>query len=133
MVEILLLKINHTKNLTGIISAQVESRSETFADDTTIFLTRTENNLRYATKYITALHKISGLACNIDKTVVIPIGTNTNKHDILCPDLGMEWDDSFTILGFTIDSKLKNLSLNFQNIRDKIKGLIRTWKPSIYH
>ena len=37
MVEILLLKINHTKNLTGIIFAQVESRSETFADDTTIY------------------------------------------------------------------------------------------------
>ena len=56
MVEILLLKINHTKNLTGIIFAQVESRSETFADDTTIFLTRTEKNLHYATKYITAFH-----------------------------------------------------------------------------
>ena len=71
------------------------------------------------------------MACNIEKNVVIPIGSNTDKNDILCPDLGMEWDNTFTILGFTIDSKLKKLSLNFQKIRDKIKGLIKTWKP--YH
>ena len=38
MVELLLLKINYTKNLTGIIFAKVEARSETFADDTTIFV-----------------------------------------------------------------------------------------------
>ena len=38
MVELLLLKINFTKHLTGIIFAKVEARSETFADDTTIFL-----------------------------------------------------------------------------------------------
>ena len=62
MVGILLLKINHTKNLTGIVFAKLEARSETFAEDTTIFLQRTAHNLRYATKYIKAFHKISGLA-----------------------------------------------------------------------
>ena len=70
MVELLLLKINFTKHLTGIIFAKVEARSETFADDTTIFLERTAKHLRYATKFITAFHKISGLACNIDKTLL---------------------------------------------------------------
>ena len=74
MVELLLLKINYTKPLTGIIFAKVESRSETFADDTTIFLERTANNLRYATKVITVFHTISGLQCNLDETLVIPIG-----------------------------------------------------------
>ena len=38
MVEILLLKLNFTKNLTGITFAKLESRSVTFADDTTIIL-----------------------------------------------------------------------------------------------
>jgi hypothetical protein len=49
MVELLLLKINYTKHLTGIVFAKVVARRETFADDTTIFLERTANNLRYAT------------------------------------------------------------------------------------
>ena len=53
MVEILLIKINHTKNIKGITFAQQESRSETFADDTTIFIERSEHNLRNTTKYIT--------------------------------------------------------------------------------
>ena len=131
MVELLLLKINFTKHLTGIIFAKVEARSETFADDTTIFLERTAKKLRYATKFITAFHKISGLACNIDKTVVIPIGLITDKHNILCPDLGMVWDDTFTILGFSLDSKLKYLDINFKKIKDKIEGQIKSWTP--YH
>ena len=129
MVEILLLKINHTKNLKGITYAQHEARSETFADDTSVFLERNEHNLRKATQYITQFHSISGLACNLDKTVVIPIGTNTDINDQLCPDLGMEWNDSFTLLGFQIDSKLKNLSVNFKLVKEKIKSIISKWKP----
>ena len=42
MVEILLIKINYTKNLKGIRYAKRESRSETFADDTTVILERSE-------------------------------------------------------------------------------------------
>ena len=44
MVEILLIKINHTANIEGINFAKSEGRSETFADDTTIYITRTETN-----------------------------------------------------------------------------------------
>ena len=36
MVEVLLIKINYTKNLTGVKFAKTESRSETFANNTTI-------------------------------------------------------------------------------------------------
>ena len=125
MIEILLIKINHTENLTGITFALIESRSETFADDTTIFLERTD------TKYITQFHNISGLSCNLDKTVVVPIGQNTNKHDILCPDLGMTWDDTFTILGFTIDNTLKHLDSNFTKIKQKIQNTPETSKNRI--
>jgi hypothetical protein len=115
MVEILLLKINHTKNLTGIVFAKFEARSETFADDTTIFK---------------AFHKISGLACNVAKTVVIPIGTNTNKHDISAPNLA--WNGTtHSQLGFFIDSQLKNLDINFQKVKEKIQGQIKAWTP--YH
>ena len=87
MVEILLIKITSTKNITGITYGTKESRAETFADDTTLFMERTEENLRTATKYIQHFHKISGLACNLDKTSVIPIGNNTNKNDQICKDL----------------------------------------------
>ena len=52
MVEILLIKITRTKNIKGIIYALTEAKAEAFADDTTLFMTRTKNNLIHATKYI---------------------------------------------------------------------------------
>ena len=45
-VEILFIKINHTKNLRGIIYSKKESRSETFANETSIFMQRNPEYLR---------------------------------------------------------------------------------------
>ena len=131
MVEILLIKITCTKNITGLTYATMESRAETFADDTTLFMERNEANLRNATKYIQQFHKISGLSCNLDKTCVIPIGNHSNKDEQICKDLNMVWDNKFTILGFDIDNKLENLEANFSKVKEKIRALIRKWKP--YH
>ena len=78
-VEILLIKITYTKNLTGITFGSVEGRSETFADDTTIYLERTSENLRNAVKYLKDFSEISGLQCNLDKTSVIPIGQEMDR------------------------------------------------------
>ena len=89
MVDILLIKITRTKNIRGIIYALTEAKAEPFADNTTLFMTRTRDNLRNATKYIQQFHTISGLACNLDKTHVIPVGKLDDPKDILCPELGM--------------------------------------------
>ena len=131
MVEILLIKITTTKNISGITYATKEARAETFADDTTLFMQRSESNLRNATNYIQHFHSISGLACNLDKTSVIPIGTNTNINDKLCHDIEMVWEENFTILGFEIDNKLSKLDKNYTKIKEKIKSIITKWKP--YH
>ena len=90
MVEILSIKIDKTQNLEGVTYVNSESCAEAFADDTTLFMSRKESNLRNATTYINKFHTISGLACNIDKTNVIPVEVNNDMTDILCPDLGMK-------------------------------------------
>ena len=131
IVEILLIKITSTKNISGIPFAKKEARAETFADDTTLIMQRSETNLRNATNYIKHFHNISGLACNLDKTSVIPIGTNTNINDKLCQELNLVWEENFTILGFEIDNKLSNLEKNYTKIKEKIKSIITKWKP--YH
>ena len=43
--------------------------------------------------------------------------------------LVMEWSSNFTILGFEIDNKLKNLGKNYFRVFDKIKGIIKSWTP----
>ena len=80
-VEILLIKITYNRNFTGITFGFVEGRSETFADDTTIYIERTPENLRNAIKYLKEFAIISRLQCNIDKTLVISIGTELDITD----------------------------------------------------
>ena len=41
----------------------------------------------------------------------------------------MEWTNTFTILGFDIDSKLERLDKNNDRILDKIISIIKKWKP----
>ena len=51
-VELLLIKINNTKLIQGINYAQKESRSVTFADDTSIFIRRDPNYLRRCIEFL---------------------------------------------------------------------------------
>ena len=128
IVELLLIKINYTSSITGIRFAKDEGRSETFADDTTIFMERSEANLRNCISIISHFAKISGLACNVKKTVVVPIGGNFDPKDTLCNELKLTWDTQFTILGFEIDSKLEHLDTNLLKIHDKVNRLINKWQ-----
>jgi len=125
VVEILSIKVNYTKNLTGIVFAKKEGRSEFFADDLSALVERTEKNLRNFSRILTLFHAVSGLKCNLDKTFVIPVG-NFAKGT-MCEDLNLKWVDSFTVLGITIDNRLKYLQDNFQRIYDKVDKKIGTW------
>ena len=129
-VEILLIKINYSKNLKGIKYAKYEGRSETFADDTTIYLERSEKNLRTAINYIESFATISGLSCNLDKTCVVPCGVFNHKEQ-LCQDLDLVWAEEFTILGFTIDNRLKKLHKNYDKAYSRVTDIINRWKS--YH
>ena len=62
---------------------------------------------------------ISGLQCNLDKTLVIPVGGNYDVTDVLCKDLDHKWQDKFTILVFDIDSKLDS---NFDKALKKVQN-----------
>ena len=129
MVKVLLIRITKNKNITGVVYGLTETKALAFADDTTLFMTRTSKNLRKSSKYIQNFHTISGLACNLDKTHIIPVGQIDNPNEILCPDLGMTWSSSFPILSFNIDNPLKLLHKNFGKIHDKIKTIVRNWTP----
>ena len=109
--EILLLKITQTDKLDGVTFAKVESRCEAYADDTTIVIKRTEENLRNLVTIIRDFAKISGLHANLEKTQIIPIGAK-----------------SFTLLGFEIDSELNHLNENFENLFLKVESLIIKWE-----
>ena len=58
--------------------ASAEARAEAYADDTTIDISGSSENLRSLVNIINNFSHISGLQANIDKTHVIPIGLITN-------------------------------------------------------
>ena len=53
------MNICYTKELEGVKYAKREARAECFADDTTVFIKRTEKHLRALVKIITDSSKIT--------------------------------------------------------------------------
>ena len=128
VVEFLLLKIGYSKRIHGVILPGGEARAEAYADDTTIGITRSETNLRNLVDIISSFSKISGLHANLDKTHVMPIGPDSNPENVLCPDLGLSWTDSFKLLGMDISSDLSLLNRNMEKKLIRVESLIATWE-----
>ena len=128
VVEFLLIKICYTKLITGVSLPGGEGRAEAYADDTTIGITRSEKNLRGLVKIISEFGELSGLHANLDKTHVMPIGPNKDKDDIICPDLGLNWTNSFKLLGLDISSDLTLLNMNIEKKILRVESLITTWE-----
>jgi hypothetical protein len=70
---------------------------------------------------------MSGLVCNVEKTVLLPIGADTVIDDNI-RTLGFAVVDSVTILGLEIDSNGYKPS-NFNKIIDKVRNQIAIWRP----
>lgn len=128
VVEMLLLKVGFSDSLEGVFFPIGESRVEAYADDTTIGIERNESNLRALIKIINDFQRLSGLAANLDKTHVIPVGPIDDPSIELCTDLKLHWTSSFCLLGFTIDNKLENLHINAEKKLLKVQSLIVTWE-----
>ena len=110
-----------------------ESRLETFADDTSIFIQRNPEYLRECVNILKQFANISGLQCNLEKTSVIPIGGNYDTSDKLCPELSLKWESEFTLLGFQIDSRLNNFEVNYQNASNVFMLLVGNGLDTNFH
>ena len=110
--------------------AKVEVCCEAYTDDTTLGIKRTEENLRNPLRIIQDFAKISGQHAILEKTHVIPIGSQTSiaPEDQLCRDLKLNWTKSFTLLGFKINSELNSLNENFEKRFLKVESLIVKWE-----
>ncbi len=103
-------------------------KCECFADDTTLLIADDAVSIK---KTITILEKfgiLSGLNCNREKTVAMPIG-NPNKNNIeVLKECGFIIRDNFDILGINLKSDLSNTDEIFLKIKNKIVGLVSFWE-----
>jgi hypothetical protein len=100
------------------------SKNESLADDNTTLLLLDEGNFRTLRHTLDEFGKISGLLCNYDKTVVMPIGkTGANPIEMS----GFVLADNIKLLGMNITAGLRNVDNIFIEIGEKILGLILFW------
>jgi hypothetical protein len=100
-------------------------KNESLADDNTTLMELTEDNLRNLRLVLDDFGKISGLKCNYDKTMVMPVGTGQQIPNNL---YGFALTKEIKLLGADITNDWRDLEKNFSNVIEKIENLIRFWE-----
>jgi hypothetical protein len=106
-------------------------KAEAFADDTTALTLFEIESLRTLKRILFEFGSFSGLQCNVDKTVLMPVGRIVPPSDEI-KELGFAHVESIKTLGMEIDQNLEFLDQNFVTIHEKIKKSIAYWKDTTY-
>jgi hypothetical protein len=102
--------------------------NESLADDNTVLTLLSRDSLQCIKNILLEFENISGLACNYDKTVLMPIQVPTEAEMDFIVDLGFRTTEKINLLGAEITPNLEDLSNNFLKIKEKISKLIRFWE-----
>ena len=100
-----------------------------YADDTSIFLKATEENLRNSFKTLQWFYQLSGLKINISKTKVIRIGPIRETDCCFCRENNLEWVHKFNALGINYDTlDIENITdLNINEKLESMNKLMQLW------
>jgi hypothetical protein len=98
-----------------------------FADDASLIVKFTYENLLYIKTVLEEFGNLSGLVCNVEKTVILPIGNNVNDDGRIAT-LGFKLVERVTILGLEINGNGFTEG-NFESIIQKIRSQLGTWRP----
>ena len=128
-VEILAQLIKHNSNIKGVRINDVDYLVSQYADDTSLFLEASEKSLKSTLNLITYFSKFSGLACNIEKTKVVWLGSMKGSDIRLCQDMHLNWENgNFTVLGVKFCTNLKNMvPLNYYPKIRELKNILMQW------
>ena len=141
--QVLIFKIQFDLQIKGLVSSPVadslssvnslpDEVSDTptkitaLADDTNCLLLLEENTLKKVKLALKKFGEISGLCCNIEKTVLILVGQiEPIPQNIM--DRGFEFKNRATILGMEISNSLNNFESAANSIIHKVKTEINKW------
>ena len=89
--ELLTLALKEDRTIKGIEMNNKERKCSQYADDTSVFLKATEENLKRCLSILNWFYQISGLKINIQKTKVIRIGPIRETDRGFCRKNNLEW------------------------------------------
>jgi hypothetical protein len=96
------------------------------ADDNTTITRYETGSLRALRNCLDDFSTISGLKCNFDKTVVMPVGLIDDRDNT--DTAGFTKVDIITLLGLEITKDADNFGNSFRKIHNKIQNLVRFWE-----
>ena len=113
-------------NLKFVCESERETdKAESFADDTSVLAVLSQDNLVNIKQTLLQFSCISGLKCNFEKSVIIPLNNMRNLGPI--DNLDFKVANSFTLLGMEIDSNLEFLRKNFDKTNKKMENTVLYW------
>jgi hypothetical protein len=107
-------------------SARQTNKLEAFADDNTVIAKLKQDAIVAIKLILQNFGNISGLKCNVDKSIIMLIGSNNDAPDFIL-DSGFQLVDTVKMLGFEISKNFKNLQENFKKPIEKIRKLDNFW------
>jgi hypothetical protein len=107
-------------------SCHETGKNESMADDNTTITRYETGSLRALRNNLDNFSTISGLKCNFDKTMIMPIGAVDDIDNI--DTAGFTKVDNITLLGLEISKDADNFENSFRKIYTKIQNLVRFWE-----
>jgi hypothetical protein len=101
-------------------SAPQTNKLEAFADDNTVIAKLKQDAILYIKQILINFGTISGLKCNVDKSVIMFIGSNNDAPEFIL-DSGFQLVNTVKMLGFEISKNFEDLQNNFKKPVEKIQ------------
>ena len=120
-------KIRTDENIEGFKMNNLTHSLELYADDCSIFMEAKDESLRKTVETLDNFYKISGLKISVSKTKAVWFGIQHNNPPRLCPDLPLDWDNKFRLLGVDFFSNLEGMDCNFLSKMEEIRKVLNCW------
>lgn len=123
-------KAEASRILTPLARSGLKQRLSMFADDVTLFIKSTSQNLTVCTSILSIFGQASGLRVNMVKTTAIPIRSSQEEMDLVCTTLGCS-SASFPCkyLGLPLSIR-KQTATQFQGLVEQLATRLPHWKAA---
>ena len=128
-VEFLAHRLRNNVQIKGFNFGQNMSNTlDLYADDLTVYLEPDDHSLKLVIETLKSFYSLSCLKININKTKAVWFGSAAGSNITLCPEEGLDWTDTFTLLGIQFDSKLEKMEVNYTSKVEEIRKLLHSWQ-----
>ena len=107
--------------------ADITHSLDMYADDVTIYMDGSTESLRAVLDALSDFYEVCGLKINLKKCTAVWIGNKANSLQTLCPEVRLDWQNSFKLLGLFFKADLTGMDENFTIKLEEIKVIFNSW------